>query len=415
MAQRTFFAIACVVLSVHAAAWGQGPGYSLQGPYGPYGPPAGPWGGGTGVMQAAYQQGPMQAGPMQPGPMQAGPMQGPMLGSGPQAAEATCGAGCACGAGGAGVGGGAADGAGSQHDPQWESFGDFLYIRPRNANVAYGTIFNGPFDTPPTVATPIQVAQPGVASIDFHPGWRVGFAGALDECNSVVATFTHFEGENRDTISTNPPDLIRSMVSQPSTWTSNAFSDWLEGASDYSMIFSLADIDLRWTFENQNDTRLSLLAGVRYASLDQRLDVTFTSTDVQNVHSQVNFEGAGLRIGFEGQRRTPFGLVFYGRTVASVVAGTARCAYTQTSGLIGPLVDTGYPADRVVPILDAEVGTGLSFWNDKLRFTVGYSFSGWFNLVRTDQFIGAVQTNNFTGMHDTLTFDGFVGRLQLQF
>lgn len=66
-------------------------------------------------------------------------------------------------------------------------------------------------------------------------------------------------------------------------------------------------------------------------------------------------------------------------------------------------------------MLDAEFGAGLSLWNDRLRFTAGYSFAGWFNLVRTDQFIGAVQTNNFTGMHDTLTFDGLVGRVEVQF
>ena len=97
------------------------------------------------------------------------------------------------------------------------------------------------------------------------------------------------------------------------------------------------------------------------------------------------------------------------------MAGTFRTAYTENSGLIGPLVNTGYPADRVVPILDAELGTGLSLMNDKLRLTAGYSFSGWFNIVRTDQFISAVQNNNFSGMHDTLTFDGFVGRVELQF
>ena len=296
-----------------------------------------------------------------------------------------------------------------------------MYLRPRNANVAYGVEFNGPPNTAPGAATPIQVAEPGTASIDFHPGWRVGFAKSLDECNAVVATFSHYEGENQDSISV-PSDLqqqgilIRSMVSQPSTWTAAPVGDWLQAASDYQMIYSLADIDFRWTFENQNDTRLSLFAGMRYASLDQRLDVNLTSSsDLQNVHSQVNFEGGGLRIGFEGQRRTPFGLVFYGRTAASLVAGTFRCAYSQTSLYNGPLVDTGYPADRVVPILDAELGTGLSLWNDKLRLTAGYSFSGWFNIVRTDQFIGAVQSNNFTGMNNALTFDGFVGRIELQF
>ncbi len=399
MAKKTFFAVLCVVLSIHAAAWGQGPGYALQGPYGP---PAGPWTGGLGVVQASYQPGAMPPGAMPPGMMPGGlppaavqpePMQ--------TAPEGVAGTGnCPCCA--------------DQCIPSWEFFGDFLYIRPRSANVAYGVVFSGPYDTAPTVATPIQIAQPGTASIDYHPGWRVGFSKSLDECNAVVATFSHYEGEDQDSISTDQ-FLIRSMVSQPSTWSSNAASDWLQAASDYQMIYSMADVDFRWTYDCQNDTRLSLFGGMRYVSLDQRLDVLFTSTDVQDVHSQVNFEGGGLRIGWEGQRRTPYGLMFYGRTAASLVAGTFRCAYTQTSGLYGPLVDTGYPADRVVPIVDLELGTGLSLWNDKLHLTAGYTFSGWFNVVRTDQFIGAVQNNNFTGMSSTLTFDGFVGSVELQF
>ena len=99
--------------------------------------------------------------------------------------------------------------------------------------MAYGVVFN---NNPPQGATwerpgdgtPIQLAEPGVASIDFHPGFRVGFAKSLDECNAVVATFTHYEGEDRNSISTNQ-FLIRSMVSQPATWVSNAESDWVNG------------------------------------------------------------------------------------------------------------------------------------------------------------------------------------------
>jgi len=337
----------------------------------------------------------MQQGPMQPGAV-------------PQSAAeavATCGPSC---------GGNQSCCVGSQGIPEWEFFGDFLFIRPRNANVAYSTVADTRYIGNSPI--PVQLAQPGVASIDYHPGFRVGFAKTLDDCNAVVATFTHYEGENRDSISDTTVDqTILPMVSHPAFV--NAYT---EAASDYRMRFDLADVDFRWTFENQNDTRLSLFAGMRYALLNQRLSVDFASpnqqgADTQNVHSQVNFEGGGLRVGFEGERRTPFGLVFYGRTAASLVAGTFRCAYTQTSALGGRLVDTGYPADRVVPILDAELGTGLSLWNDKLRLTAGYSFSGWFNVVRTDQFIKGVQGNDFTGMHDTLTFDGFVGRAELQF
>ena len=361
MAKRAFFAIACLFLSVHATAWGQGP----------------------------MQQGPMQQGPMMPGPM-------------PQSAGEAMATGDPC------AGGNQPSCACNQGIPEWEFFGDFLYIRPRNANVAYGVA------AAPAAPTPIQIAQPGIASIDFHPGFRAGFAKTLDDCNAVVATYSHYEGENQDSISS-PADNILPMVSHPVY----APIPWSQADSFYRMRFDLADVDFRWTFENQNDTRLSLFAGTRYAVLDQRLNVDFTyqgGVDAQNVHSQINFEGAGLRVGFDGQRRTPFGLMFYGRTAASLIAGTARCNFTQTSGNIGgPPVDTGYRADRVVPIIDAELGTGVSLLNDRLRITAGYSFSGWFNVVRTDQFIKAVQGNDFTGMHDTLTFDGFVGRVELDF
>src|SRR5208282_6470480 len=139
MAKRTFFAIAFVVLSAHAVAWAQGPGYALQGPYGP---PASPWAGGQGggpvVVQAAYQPGMMQPGTMQGGPMQPGMMQGPMpSGPGPQPMTDAVGPGDPCIVCGQGI-------------PQFEAYGDFLYIRPRNANVAYGVVFNGPLDTAPT-------------------------------------------------------------------------------------------------------------------------------------------------------------------------------------------------------------------------------------------------------------------------
>ena len=72
MAKRSFFAIVCVVLSIHATAWGQGPGY---GPQGPYGPPAGPWAGVAPAVRSRRCR--CSRGPMQPGPMQAGPAMQP--------------------------------------------------------------------------------------------------------------------------------------------------------------------------------------------------------------------------------------------------------------------------------------------------------------------------------------------------
>jgi hypothetical protein len=359
------------------------------------------------MQAAAMQQGPMQTGMMQQGPMQPGmPQQEPMMqgriqaGPGPEPV-ADGGAGYSpCGGCNAGL-------------PQWEAFGEFIYIRPGNANVAYGGAVS---DQTPGAVPAVQVAPPGIASIDYHPGFRAGFSKSLDECNAVVVSETHYEGENGSSIS-GGVFPVQSLITNPST-AFLADSAFAGATSDYAMRFDLADVAVRWTFENENDTRLSLLAGVRYAALNQRLDSTFTGSangDTQNVHSQVDFEGGGFRIGFDGERKTPHGLLFYGRTSASLLDGSFRGAYTHSSVLVGPLVDTGYSANRVVPIIEAELGVGVSLWNDKLRLTAGYSFSGWFNIVRTDQFIGAVQNNNFSGMSDGMTFDGLVGRAELQF
>ena len=71
-------------------------------------------------------------------------------------------------------------------------------MRPRDANVAYGVLFNSAdathsqIENPPYSGIPtLSLAPAATASIDFHPGFRAGFAKALDECNSVVATYTH--------------------------------------------------------------------------------------------------------------------------------------------------------------------------------------------------------------------------------
>ena len=47
--------------------------------------------------------------------------------------------------------------------------------------------------------------------------------------------------------------------------------------------------------------------------------------------------------------------------------------------------------------------------------SIGYSFSAWTNVVKTDEFINAVQTNNFLDLGETMTYDGLVARLEGRF
>ena len=79
------------------------------------------------------------------------------------------------------------------------------------------------------------------------------------------------------------------------------------------------------------------------------------------------------------------------------------------------LVNTSWKAGRVVPILDLELGVGWAIAPAVCGFPAGYMVSGWYNVVKTDEWIKAVQANNFVGLSDTMSFDGLVVRGETRF
>jgi hypothetical protein len=417
MRKRLIIALACAWIGSHAEAWGQGfldrlvhPAAADSADVGPAPGTPGPYmmAGPAGVQPMGMQppmgvQPPMGMQPPMPmqGPGMAGP-QTPMTGYMPPGAY-----------------GGQAEGVdmvyrGPWGACDWGGFGEFLYMRPRNASLAYAVPFSGPLAVPPGApqSTPIQVAPPGTVDIDYQPAWRAGVTRALGDCVALQVTYSHFQGDDKNSISTdaNPNNLIRSMVMQPSTWTANADDD-----ATYNIKYDLADVDYRWTFATEREWCATMLVGLRYAALDQEFNSNFGAGISSTVATRIRYEGAGLRFGLEGERRGNLGLFVYGRSAASFVCGNARAAYQQSNAFQGTIVDTGFHADRIVSMLDLELGAGWASPNDRLRISAGYMLSGWFNVVRTDQFISAVQQNNFVGLGDTLTFDGFTGRIELRF
>jgi hypothetical protein len=300
----------------------------------------------------------------------------------------------------------------------WAVSGEFLYMRPRDVNLPYGVIFSGPLNTPPAAAAPIQVAPPGTISFDYQPAWRAGFLRALDECSALQLTYTYFQTTASDSIDTTnfPGDLIRSMVSHPSTWTSNATSDFLSASATERLTLNLAAVDYRWSYVHDPELTLTLLAGAAYTGLVQDFQAVFTtSANVETVHTYIDFEGGGIRLGWEGERRGPLGLSVFGRIVGTLVAGAARAAYVQNDLFVGTEVNTGFHADRILGIADAQVGISWTSPNGHLCVSGGYMLSEWLNAVRTDEFIHAVQTNNFIGLGKGLGFDGFLARAELRF
>jgi hypothetical protein len=367
--------------------------------------------GGAGMM-AGGSMGPM--GPM--GPMGIAP-----IGAQAQAPGAPgCGIGPDCAADPNGGYGGycGGDGCGCGNCDGWchhiNIFGEFLYLRPRNAEIAYAVPIDGNLLPP---AQQFQVGPVRVVDPDFSPGFRFGAGFTIGNCNSIVVTWSQLDSHTQDAFDL--PGLgpvVRSLVS-PSPPGLNVAADGLFARADLDTQFKLLDIDYKGLIAYCCDYQVAYVVGARYANLEQHFRSVFEQNGVNNVRAESEFDGGGLKLGLEGERYGNSTRFFvYGKGYASLVGGTFRTRYEYFNQSDPSIVDTSWKAGRLVSILDLELGLGWRNHCDNLRFSVGYLFSSWLNVVKTNEWINTVQQNNFVdpsdNYHGLMTFDGLTARAE---
>jgi hypothetical protein len=344
------------------------------------------------AMPAAYM-GPATGGPMGP----QGPAPGPAPAAGSYCPTEGCGDRCShrC----------RIDG--------WSIYGEYLFIRPRSAEVPYTVPVNGPIIEGEllTERGPVALLDP-----DYHSAYRFGFARALDECTNIGASYTAFESQTTG-VTDNSAFPLSPMLMDPSTI--NGIGTVVRADASYDLNYQFADINYRWTFAGNCCWSADLLVGARYGRLEQLVTANYQATDLHRVNSAIEFDGAGPKIGLAGERHScRNGFLVYGRTEASFLAGEFTARYLQrdiTQGSVPPTVDTAWQAGRVVPVLEFELGAGWVSPNGLVRLTAGYMVSAWYNVVKTTDWVAAVQSDNFNHLDGTMTFDGLVGRAEVRF
>jgi len=296
---------------------------------------------------------------------------------------------------------------------RWQLYGDFLWIQPRGIETTYAVPFDGPIAQG---ATPVPIGPAGVVDSEWTPAFRVGGAWMPVSPTRIGVAYTRFESNVTDAFGVNPPDVIRALVLHPGTDAADA--DFLDAGAAYGIDFELIDAEYRSIFFRNRDYTIDYLVGARYSKLQQDFVGTFSNaTTVEHLDTRIAFDGVGLRLGMEGERRAKHlrGLLLYGRASASLLAGKFRAHYAQNDNIQGIVAQTNWHSERVVPLLEMELGIGWTGPAEHLRVSAGYMFNAWYNTVQTGEFIQAVRTADFVDLGDTLTFDGLVGRVELRF
>ena len=292
-------------------------------------------------------------------------------------------------------------------------YGEFLYVRPRNAEVAYAVPIDGGIVPPPIV--PVQAGPVANTDPAYGPAFRVGFWWALDESTSLGASYTRLEGRTESVTSVAAPLVLRSLVFHPGT--ANAGSDFLDASATADIDLHLVNVDYRAVWKHGDLWAINYRLGAGYAGLEQQFHAVYSGTGtVDRLDTSIGFDGAGPRIGLDAERHAcNCGLLLYARGTADFLVGEFRGRYTQSSDVDPVIVDTAWKAGRIVPVLDLEIGTGWQSYCGHYRFTAGYFVSVWCNSVTTNQWIPAVQNDSFVGLGDVMTFDGFTARFEYRF
>jgi hypothetical protein len=292
-------------------------------------------------------------------------------------------------------------------------FAEYLYLRPANVDVVYALQMTGPDPDEDSPTGPV-----GQVAFDAEPGIRGGFAWAMSDSSSLQASYTFFEANTSDSIEATGADVLQFQVSHPSV--ANAGATSISSQAAYDLEFQRIDLDYRRLLYGSCDSALNYSMGVRYASLEQQLlaqQSVGVSTGLTTVTTEIDFDGFGIGFGLDGQRRSQHsGLLVYGKGGASFLAGEFKADFRQVNQFGGAaLIANDWTDQRLVSILEAELGVGWQNDCGDLRFTVGYNVSGWFNTLTTGQYIDGVQELEFDELEETLAFSGLTTRLDWRF
>jgi hypothetical protein len=299
---------------------------------------------------------------------------------------------------------------------KWAIWGEALWIHPTGVDMAHAQQQNGLGG-----AGTVPFGQIGVVDPDYDLGFRVGGEVRYAPKESVYLQYAWFETDKSSSLAA--PEIpggggaVGSLVHHPGTsLTASA------GPVDatYDIKFQVAEAAWRYWVACSNSGELTVFAGGRWGKLEQ----SFAQNGIFGgglggevlTNTNIDFNGAGPIVGVTGEHLLgPSRFTVYGRALAAAMTGSFDSQYRMFNNTTGTLLaQSNWDDDRVVPMLDYELGVAWLGPQGHFRVAIGYMASFWFNAVTTPVWVDAVQADNYVGVSDTIAFDGAVGRVEFR-
>ncbi|MGD9723138.1 MAG: Lpg1974 family pore-forming outer membrane protein [Pirellulales bacterium] len=294
-------------------------------------------------------------------------------------------------------------------------FGQYLYLQPTGVDIAHAIQQNGAGGAGTT-----PEGRVGVVNQNYTSAYAFGFGVAMGPCASIQASYTNFHSHNTDSLAASglSGGTVASLVFHPESINEGSTSSLVDAAADID--FETADVEYRRMFAGGCRYALNYSVGARYAKLDQsflQIGNFAPPTGTIETSTNITFEGGGLKTGLDGMQRLGHGgFGVYGKTFLSLVFGTFRTNYEQFDITTDSVqAASNWNDQRVVPILEYEVGLNYTSRGGHWRSSIGYYTAFWFNTIATPEYVQAVQFADFVDLGETIAFDGIVSRVEFRY
>ena len=263
----------------------------------------------------------------------------------------------------------------------WTAFGEALYLHPTGVDMAHAQQQDGG----------VPSGLVGVADPSFDIGFRIGGEWQFDPCAAVFASYAFFEESTDSVLAPRPGQGVGSLVHQFATGPDGTVS------ATYDIEFQLGDLAYRRILVQDFVGKVSVFAGGRFASLDQRFsraaDEFVPPGEIINTSTTIEFNGGGPMVGIDAARTIGgSGFSVYGHALVAALLGEFDSHYRmEATDPTVLLAEAIWEDDRIVPMLEYELGLAWTSSAGHFRFSAGYMFSHWFNAVTTPVFVDAVQ------------------------
>jgi hypothetical protein len=288
----------------------------------------------------------------------------------------------------------------------WTVFGDVLYLHPTGVDMAHAQIQDG--------ARPAGLI--GVADPSFDVGFRVGGEMLFAPNDAVFVAYTFFEEGTTSAVG-GPADSVLSLVQHQGVPIGTAAGPV---TADYEIEFQIGDIAYRRFLVHDAVGAVSVYAGGRFGHLEQRFlqqsaNQFIPPNQILHTSTTIEFDGGGPMTGIDAARTIGgSGFSVYGRALVAALTGEFDSHYRMFTPPATRRAEAIWQDDRIVPMLDYELGLAWTSPLGRFRLAAGYLASHWFNAVTTPVFVDAVQANNYVDVSDTISFDGLVGRAEVR-